>query len=130
MAFECVEICGTWSLAIDDKEECYGSNSRHTAMVFAVALPVVLLFGILCPLLVLVFLWSNREILMTSKSLIFRFGLLYSGYAYSRWWWECLTLVRKILLISIVTFEPSDGSQVHLALGLMITMLYTQERGK
>ena len=130
MAFECVEICGTWSLAIDDKEECYGSNSRHTAMVFAVALPVVLFIGILCPLLVLVFLWSNREILMTSKSLIFRFGLLYSGYAYSRWWWECLTLVRKILLISIVTFEPSDGSQVHLALGLMITMLYTQERGK
>ena len=129
MAFECVEVCGTLTLAIDDTELCYG-NTRHTTMVFAVALPILLLFGVLCPLLALVFLWSKRKSLMTSQILIFRFGLLYSGYAYSRWWWECMTLGRKILMITIVTFEPSDGTQVHLALGLLIVLLYVQERGR
>jgi len=62
--------------------------------------------------------------------MVFRFGLLYSGYAKDRWYWEIFVVARKILLIVIVSFGRSNESQLHYALGVLIFLLYMQERAK
>jgi hypothetical protein len=68
-------------------------------------------------------MWTNRK-------MVFRFGLLYSGYAKDRWYWEIFVVARKIVLIFIVTFGRSNESQLHFASGVLICILYLQERGK
>jgi len=68
-------------------------------------------------------MWTNRK-------MVFRFGLLYSGYAKDRWYWEVFVVARKIVLIFIVTFGRSNESQLHFAMGVLICVLYLQERGK
>merc|ERR1711968_46901 len=59
---------------------------------------------------------------------IFRFGLYYTGYAETRWWWETVVIARKILLVAIVAFGSFWVEvQIHTALGLTILMLATHQ---
>jgi hypothetical protein len=117
-------------MVADDKEECFGTNQRHTLFSFVVALPSLILFGVVLPVGSFCFLYQRRLLLYSSSSLVFRYGLIYSGYAYSRWWWEITTIFRKVMLIVIVTFAFTDELQVHLALGVMVLLLYLQERAR
>jgi hypothetical protein len=63
----------------------------------------------------------------TNPKLIFRFGLLYSGFAPDYWWYELILYCRKLSIILIVTFASSNDQQLHLALGTLIVLLYVQE---
>jgi hypothetical protein len=130
MTFQCIDICGQNYLVLDDKEECFGSNVRHTLFAFLVALPTLLIFGIALPLTLFMFLHAKRSFLYTSPTIVFRYGLLYSGYSSTRWWWEITALFKKVVLISIVTFGCNDTFQVHIALGFMICLMFFQEREK
>ena len=59
--------------------------------------------------------------------MIFRFGLLYSGFAPKYWWYELILYGRKLSIILIVTFAGSNDQQLHLALGTLVALLYFQE---
>ena len=130
MTFQCIDICDTYYLVLDDKEECFGSNVRHTLFAFLVALPTLLIFGIALPLTLFIFLRAKRSRLYTSPTIVFRYGLIYSGYSSTRWWWEITALFKKVVLISIVTFGSTETLQVHIALGFMICLMFFQEREK
>ena len=82
------------------------------------------------PSLMLVYLWLHRKVMLTDRKLVLRFGLLFSGYTSSRWYWEIFVIMRKVVLIMIVTFGQSNKSQLHFALGALIVLLYLQERGQ
>jgi hypothetical protein len=126
--FQCEEICGVSYLSMDDQEICFGE--RHFNFVVIVAIPALLLYLLLVPMATLLYLKKNSNLLQTNKKLIFRFGLIFSGYRQERWWWEVLVVGRKVMLIFVVTFGRSNQSQLHFALGCLIVMLHLQERGR
>ena len=47
--------------------------------------------------------YKTRGVLATNQKLIFRVGFLYSGYADKFWWWESIVVIRKILIITLIT---------------------------
>jgi hypothetical protein len=126
--FQCQEICGDLFLTVDDRERCY--SSRHTIFVVAVGVPSLLIYLLLLPILTLIYLWFKRSILSTDRKLVFRFGLLFSGYAEDRWYWEIIVVGRKVLMLIIVTFAEDNLNQLHFALGLLVAVLFAQQRGK
>ena len=131
MSFETFQrqnICGTQYLAMDDTELFDGDRRK----IFSnyVALPALLLYMLVLPILTMVYLWKQHGVMWSNRKMVFRFGLLYSGYAKNRWYWEIFVVVRKILLIFIVTFGRSNESQLHYAMGVLICILYLQERGR
>ena len=128
--FQCQEICGELFLARDDKEVCWLSNSRQMFYVLAVATPALLFYLLFLPSLTSLYLYRHRQVLRTDRKLILRFGLLFSGYSSERWYWEVIVILRKLVLIVIVTFGESSQSQLHFALGALIVLLYLQERGR
>jgi hypothetical protein len=126
--FQVQNICGMQYLAMDDTELFEGK--RRQLFAEYVALPALLLYMFLLPILTMVYLWKQHSVMFTDRKMVFRFGLLYSGYVNDRWYWEIFVVARKIVLIFIVTFGRSNESQLHFALGVLICVLYLQERGK
>ena len=127
--FQCEMLCDAslQVMAIDESEPCYAW--RHQAIVFVVAVPTLIMLPI-STVLALLYLRAHRHELKTNKKLILRFGLIFSGYASHRWYWEIFVILRKVVLILIVTFGRSNQSQLHFSMGSLVVMLYLQERGK
>ena len=129
-AFQCETVCDqfTYVLAIDETEVCY--DARHQAMIFAVAVPALLVYLLILPVVSLFYLKLHQKEMQTNRKFIFRFGLIFSGYSNSKWFWEIFVILRKVVLILIVTFGRSNQSQLHFALGCLGIMLYLQELAK
>ena len=117
-------------MSIDDREQCWLPNGRHQKYAYGVAIPALILYAVILPLLTLVYLYSHQKVLLDDRKLVFRFGLLFSGYSQARWYWEIFVILRKIFLILIVTFAGNSQLQLHFALGALVVMLYLQERGR
>ena len=128
--FQCKAVCGVLYMAKDDKEICWLANSRHLSYALGVAVPSLVLYLLVLPVLTLAYLRAHRNVLTTDRKLILRFGLVFSGYARNRWYWEVVVIFRKIFLIVVVTFGQNSQSQLHYALGALIVVLYMQERGQ
>ena len=122
--FQSETICGVEYWALDDTIKYYSTS--HRAFIFAVAVPSILFYGIV--LIVLAFLYIGlHEDRQTNKKLLFRFGLLFNGFAPKFWWYEIVLFFRKLGVIYIVTFASNNEEQLHWALGLLVILLYLQE---
>ena len=117
-------VCGTkvWG---QDNSVLFNSK-KHQFMVFTVAIPALSFFAFLLPGIIMYYI-SKHPDRQTNKKLILRFGLLYSGYKPSLWYYELVLYVRKLSIILIVTFLGSYGQQLHVALGVLVVLLYLQE---
>merc|ERR1711935_1022915 len=80
----------------------------------------------MCPFLVMLYIGIHAD-RQTNRKLIFRFGLLYSGFAPKYWFYELILFLRKLLIILVVTFASSNEQQLHIALGVLIVLLYLLE---
>jgi hypothetical protein len=129
-AFACRTICGRVVFAKDENELCFGGQRETFA--YAVALPAIVLYLILSPTLMLYYLWKRKSDLKSrpdkARKIMFRYGLFFSGYAERRWFWEIVVVIRKIVLILIVTFVKNKEVELHYALGFVMVVLYIQER--
>jgi hypothetical protein len=124
-ALECKTICKYDYLHLDQNERCW--VGQHLLIVTVVAIPSVLLFGLIMPVGAVYFLFRQRELLFKDEGLMFRWGLMYSGYGTSTWWWECVSTFRKTLIIIVVTFLRNLASmQLHIALGVLMVFLHLQ----
>ena len=56
-------------------------------MVVVIAVPTLILYGLIFPVLGVCYIGSKKD-RNTNSKLVFRFGLMYSGYASNYWWWE------------------------------------------
>ena len=61
---------------------------------------------------------------LTDASLMFRWGMLHSGYRESKYWWELVVMLRKYFIIGLVTFQNRDEFQLHVALGIILLALH------
>ena len=101
-------------------------NASHQNMIRFVAVPSLLFYGVVCPLLVMFYIRRHHD-RQTNRKLMFRFGLLYSGFAPKYWFYELILFLRKLLIILVVTFASSNEQQLHIALGVLIVLLYLLE---
>ena len=117
-------ICGVVYWSEDDTVE-YNSKI-HQTWILAVVVPSLLLYGVVVTIFAVLYLGRHPD-RQTNRKLIFRFGLLYSGFAPNYWWYELILYFRKLSIILIVTFASSNAQQLHFALGTLVVLLYTQE---
>ena len=117
-------ICGVKYWVLDDTVEYY--SAAHQSFIIAVAVPSILFYGVVLIMLAMIYigLHKNRQ---SNKKLMFRFGLLFSGFAPHFWWYEIILFFRKLGVIFIVTFASSNEQQLHIAMGLLVVLLYLQE---
>lgn len=120
-------ICGEYYWALDNAVDYHGDV--HMSWVFGVAVPALLVYGLCTPLLALLYLWKRKD-RHTNTKLVFRVGLLYSGYAPRYYWWELVIFCRKVSIILISTFGHSHAQQLHIALGVLVLLLYLQEHAR
>jgi hypothetical protein len=129
----CTDVCGTNRLHLDMKVECFASG--HAVMTFSVIVPAILIYACLLPIGALIYIRAKRAALQTlgtaaeSKSFMFRFGLLYSGYSDAHWYWESVNFARKFFTILLVSLGGgAAGLRCHLALGLIMFCLHLQHQ--
>ena len=118
------EVCQINYWSLDDTITF--DNANHQNMIFFVAVPSLLFYGVVCPLLVMFYIGRHTD-RQKNRKLMFRFGLLYSGFAPEYWFYELILYLRKLLIILIVTFASSSKQQLHIALGVLIALLYLLE---
>eukprot|EP00357_Protocruzia_adherens_P024635 CAMPEP_0115027274 /NCGR_PEP_ID=MMETSP0216-20121206/35388_1 /TAXON_ID=223996 /ORGANISM="Protocruzia adherens, Strain Boccale" /LENGTH=199 /DNA_ID=CAMNT_0002402797 /DNA_START=88 /DNA_END=684 /DNA_ORIENTATION=- len=88
-------------LVADLSRTCW--SSQHLTWSLLVALPGILVWGVLTPLIAIVVLHRNKEHL-DKGTLKAKFGFLYQGYQRQYYFWELIILVRKLGVITIVVF--------------------------
>eukprot|EP01061_Rhynchopus_euleeides_P024032 TRINITY_DN38851_c0_g1_i1.p1 TRINITY_DN38851_c0_g1~~TRINITY_DN38851_c0_g1_i1.p1 ORF type:complete len:370 (+),score=86.42 TRINITY_DN38851_c0_g1_i1:26-1111(+) len=81
----------------------------------------LVVYGVGIPALAFFQIWRRRDELQT-KAVVSTLGFLYSGYRRRWYFWECVTLLRKMLLVFIVVFLVRYPSyQLYAAMWLMTT---------
>jgi hypothetical protein len=113
-------ICETKYWSLDDTITF--DDVKHQNMILFVVTPSLLFYGVVCPLLVMLYIGRHAD-RQTNRKLMFRYGLLYSGFAPKYWFYELILFLRKLLIILIVTFASSHKQQLHFALGMLIVLL-------
>ena len=81
MAFstlECDYVCTGTFLHRDQHEPCW--EDSHLAAVLLVAVPTLFVYALLIPTGSLLFLFRNREVIFYNRKVVFRYGMMYSGF--------------------------------------------------
>jgi hypothetical protein len=105
-------------------------EGAHFFWVIFFVVPVILVFACILPVCAIVGLWRKRSELYVNQRIRFRFGMLYSGYRPSRWWWEIVVVGRKIAFIVVATFLRRFIRQVHTSLGIMIIFFHLHHQAQ
>eukprot|EP01061_Rhynchopus_euleeides_P018442 TRINITY_DN3051_c0_g1_i3.p1 TRINITY_DN3051_c0_g1~~TRINITY_DN3051_c0_g1_i3.p1 ORF type:complete len:552 (+),score=234.54 TRINITY_DN3051_c0_g1_i3:180-1658(+) len=103
-------------LEVDPSVDCDTSSYAVYALLSFCALVG---YGVGIPALAFLQIWRRRKRLQT-KAVVSTLGFLYSGYRRRWYFWECVTLLRKMLLVFIVVFLVRYPSyQLYAAAWLM-----------
>jgi hypothetical protein len=118
--FSCTEI-ETGQFWLNENLDIRCFDSKHNSFALSVVLPVLVIWGLLVPLLVLLYLSRKRKELSEINTKL-RFGFLYNGFKQSKFYWEFFIMFRKILIICIVVFIGNQSIPVQ-ALTLLLLLL-------
>jgi hypothetical protein len=100
--FNCKQIdVGEYWLSAYLNIRCW--DALHYRYAMAVALPSIILWGILTPTSALILLVRFRKYL-DDLNVRIRFGFLYTGYQAQMYYWEFVILYRKVLIIVFAVF--------------------------
>jgi hypothetical protein len=115
-------------LAIDMQEACDIGAERHTANAIGLAVPMLWLYAVIVPALIMLRLQRvGGRARLDDPNLMLRWGLLYSGYANTKYWWELAVLFRKYCIIMASTFIALDTNQLHVVLGVLVLALHLHD---
>ena len=112
-------------LVVSMQERCWGGH--HFTFAFLVGVPMLLLYAVMVPVLILLRLHRAKLARGKSPNLLLRFGLLYSGYRPQKFWWELVVLMRKYSIIAASTIIVSDKNQLQIVLGVVIVALHMHD---
>jgi hypothetical protein len=96
-------------------------DTTHYRYVLIVAVPSAVGWGVGMPMVCLLTLYRNRNRLGLTELKV-RFGFVYNGYEYSKYYWEFVIMYRKILIITIAVFLANISTSVQ-ALTAMSVLL-------
>jgi hypothetical protein len=118
--FSCTEIqSGEFWLNENLDIRCF--DSKHNSFALVAVLPILVIWGLLVPLLVLLHLSRKRRELSEINTKL-RFGFLYNCFKQSKFYWEFVIMFRKILIICIMVFIGNQSIPVQ-ALTLVLLLL-------
>jgi hypothetical protein len=126
--FDCKLIGGKSYLRADLEEECYYGN--HLDAVYKLGIIQGCAYVVGLPLIVYIFLNRNSEHLQSPVTRA-RYGLFYRGYKTSRFYWETIITVRKVLIVALSVFGPELGptKQALAAILLLLACIVTEIYG-
>jgi hypothetical protein len=115
-------------LLIDLEQQCW--QGKHIVMTL-IAIPLVLFHVVIIPCIIFFILHKAGKVRReTDPTIMFRLGLLHSGYRSEKYWWEFVVLVRKVMLVSISTFASTDQLQLHFSLAILIVSLHLHDTNR
>lgn len=118
--FNCMELApGEYYMIKDMSIQCW--KSSHLTYALTVVVPSIILWCISVPAILVLFLWRNRMKLseITEK---LKYGFLYKGFKQERFYWEFITMMRKMLIISCSVFLSNVSVPVQ-ALATFVVIL-------
>jgi hypothetical protein len=118
--FDCKLIGSAQYLKADLEEECY--VGRHLTAMWTLGVPQLLFYVIGLPCVVLFFLHRNRDHLQ-DRVVQTRYGLFYSGYKPTRFFWETIITSRKVAVVALSVFGPELGPIKQAQLALLILLI-------
>jgi hypothetical protein len=107
-------------LMADLQEPCF--SGRHESYVIALGLPQIFIYMVGFPLMSILVVGRNRKHL-DKPSFKFRYAMLYLGYRNERWWWEIMTVLRKIATVLISVFGVMLGPDLQCFLVLAVVFV-------
>ena len=129
--FACRSVCDDEVdfLRADLDEPCW--LGRHQMYAYGLGLPMLLLYVVGMPLAAFLRLYCLKKKFTSLKTITPKlsriYGLLFSAFKDSTWWWEGTVAGRKIVISLIAVFGATMGAmQVHLTLlFVMAIILFT-----
>ena len=120
-----IKIWGKSFVFIDLEKECY--EGKHLLNNLLVACPMILFYGAIVPGYFMLRLRRVGSARSTDPHLMLRWGMLHSGYRGTKYWWELVVLLRKYLVILLVTLDSKGILQLHMALGVVIVSMHLHD---
>lgn len=97
-------------LAADMSEQCYKLGGYHRAWALGLGVPLLVLFCLVVPVGLYVFLWLSRKRgKLGDDNFRKHFGFLYRTWREDVCWWEAVTCCQTICLVAIGTFGHVMG---------------------
>ena len=106
-------------LSVDNSVSCL---STEYTIIRLQAMAAICVYGIGVPASVFFAIKARRNRLQEKNTLLM-FGFMYSGYKEEFWWWECMSLMRKLFMSLVLVFF-SEKLYIQLFLGLVVSQLF------
>ncbi|CAI2365361.1 unnamed protein product [Moneuplotes crassus] len=114
---KCIEIDEGYRVAeIDTNLECFGPEHLKSSLL--VALPILVIWGITCPIIAMVYLYLSHAKTGHEKIKSY-FLILYQGLKPEVFYWEFVNTLRKIAILLTLLFHRT----VSISLSLMILIV-------
>jgi hypothetical protein len=116
--FDCMEIGpGEYYMTSEMSIQCWRSD--HMFYLLVVALPSIAIWCILVPILLVSSLYRTKNGLLDISQKV-KYGFLYKGYKTDKYYWEFLTMLRKITIISLSVFLRNFSVRVQALSTFMV----------
>ena len=97
--FNCIKVEDQYYLKRDLDIECW--SKRHSIQIFTIAIPIIAVWVLGFPLMILLILQRKRSQL-GKKDILIKYGLFYIGLTDSGFYWEVIIInLRKIIFIAL-----------------------------
>jgi hypothetical protein len=118
----CQAVGSRFYLQMDLDIRCY--EREHLIWLINLFVPGLLGYVVGMPLATLLVLVRNRDRL-ENRLIRFRYGVLFSGYSHSCYYWEVVIALRKALVITVSVFLTTAGAESQALCAMMIIMAST-----
>ena len=106
-------------LSVDNSISCLSADYKSLRLQAMIA---IALYGIGVPFLLYTAM-KRRRSTFHEKGTMLMFGFMYFGYKDQFWWWECMTLIRKLFMALILVFF-SENLYIQLFLSLVVCQIF------
>jgi hypothetical protein len=96
------------------------SSDQYTYLLRPAALIFLLAYGFSIPSILLFNMYKRKKRLFEGDRTTEIYGFMIQGYAYDRYWWEIVVMIRKLLVSVIVVFLANDQNTTYQSFALIL----------
>ena len=104
--FNCYEIDGVEYLVSNMETECY--TGLHLILLLVITVPSIIFFGLGIPFASFIVLFHKRDSLENER-VQKELGFLFNGYRPRTYFWESYIMVRKLVIVFVLTYLSTKG---------------------
>ena len=115
--FNCYEMDGVNYLVEYMIVQCY--KGTHLYLVLFLVIPTIIIFGLGTPFSTFYILYKKRNILEHEK-VQKELGFLFNGYRRKTYYWEAYIMIRKVIIVFVLTYLSTKGKTYQLLVIFLI----------